>query len=161
MCKKIVMLFWLCCPAFLHAESFDLQIPPQEILKLVQAGTTNFELPEVEVFNKEGKSIFYQKSLPKNFRADLEKAVQENRGADKSLQSHLENVVDANGNKFGLIGRTFDLAIVEYWADWCVSCKEQQKIVQSYISDNQNLKILWLKIEKDPTKIDGVVINKR
>lgn len=143
-----------------RAETISLQVPPQQILKMVQAGNENFELPEIEVFNSKGNLIFYKKSLSKSFREELEVAIKSSIEGHQAISQSLEGLTDQSNHPFNLAGRTFDIAIVEYWAEWCVPCREQQKIIESYIRQNNKINILWLKVEKDPTKIEGIEIKK-
>lgn len=37
---------------------------------------------------------------------------------------------------------------------------QQMKVVDAFISSHPNTKILWLKIEPDPTKIEGISVEK-
>jgi len=160
--KFILVLLSALFSVSCFAEKVELKVKSEVMLEAVKnAGTMSFELPEFHVFNQSGIGIFYQKSLPVNFNELLEKALHEKVANGNALNSVLNELSTQNGEKYSLTDLSaYEFVFVEYWAEWCMPCLQQMKVVDAFISSHPNTKILWLKIERDPTKIEGISAEK-
>lgn len=90
---RIISLYVLIFSGIVYAEQVpvELEISPSLLLKMVSNGQTTSILPEFEVFNSKGNSVFHRMA-----------------------------------------------------------------IIQEVLTENASINILWLKVEKDPTKIESI-----
>ncbi|BAO45399.1 TlpA family protein disulfide reductase [Thiolapillus brandeum] len=49
---------------------------------------------------------------------------------------------------------------IEYWAEWCSACLQQMEQVKTIIRNHPDKNIRWLKVEKDPTRLDSITVTK-
>jgi thiol-disulfide isomerase/thioredoxin len=141
---------------FAKPKPIELEISPSTLFKMVSNGQTTSTLPEFEVFNSEGLGVFHQKSLDKQFKQSLVNAITNPKINGNKLEDSLKVISDKkNEVPYQVDPSKYDYIFVEYWASWCAPCFHQMAKVEEVITENPNIKTLWLKVERDPTKIDG------
>ena len=70
-----------------------------------------------------------------------------------SISQHLSLIQDLNGQPIDpSILEKEKFTIIEYWADWCLPCKQQRKALDKLI-DEHNLEVNFLHVERDGKKI--------
>lgn len=138
------------------AETIELKVKLEAMKEDIKSsGNMSLSLPEFEAFKANGAGIYHEQSLPKNFKAQLAAAIYSKSENGKLLKDSLNRLSTPTGAEFELDVKDYDFVFIEYWADWCVVCNQQMKQVKEFISEHKKSKILWLKVEKDPTKIEG------
>lgn len=90
--------------------------------------------------------------------ADVARQLNEQNGLARSactssISQHLSLLQDSNGQSVTLdILEKEKFTIIEYWADWCLPCKQQRKALDKFI-DQHNVDVTFLHVERDATKL--------
>jgi len=117
----------------------------------------NFNLPEFNIYNSKGARVYHQVSLAKDFELKVSEAMSSSRESEFRLENQLSLMLTTDGNEIdSALFEDYDFVFVEYWAEWCAPCFKQMKDVEVIISKNKQFKIIWLKVERDPNKVEGV-----
>ncbi|MGL1957331.1 MAG: hypothetical protein OCD00_08455 [Colwellia sp.] len=156
---RIISLYVLIFSEIVYAEQVpvELKISPSLLLKMVSNGQTTSVLPEFEVFNSKGNSVFHRRSLSKKFKIMLVNAMLNPIENGKKLQDSLKIISQKNSEiSYQVDPSKYDYIFIEYWASWCAPCFHQMAIIQEVLTENASINILWLKVEKDPTKIESI-----
>ncbi len=159
----IILFLLLTLPAAAAEKAgyLALTIKKDALMKEMMSGKVMM-LPEFEIYDAQGFRIYHSHGLPDSFRADVQAAL-----AGNSRESH--RFSDIRNHMLYMEGKPLeedllngaDFVFVEYWADWCSSCQQQMKQVESIIGNHPDMNILWLKVEKDPTKLEGMEIRRQ
>lgn len=157
---SIFILFFL-FPFLAKAERIELRIPPIAMYETLKKNDMKtYALPELEVFNTDQISIYHRKTIPTNFKGDLELALQKPTTGTRQLATVLASAVIPPNGKFSFDEtKGYEYTFVQYWADNCWPCQDQMKEVEAFIKENPQLKILWLLVERDPTQRDGLLMD--
>ena len=119
----------------------------------------NFVLPEFKAFDKEGRNIFSEVGGTDEFQTLLAQALKAPTPTDNHIKTELALVtLDGSEQPPTIAYQAYDFTFVEYWADWCAPCHEQMETVRAFIDAHPKWNILWLKVEKDPLKLNGIII---
>jgi thiol-disulfide isomerase/thioredoxin len=147
---------------FATQEPIELEVSPSLLLNIVSSGQTTFTLPEFEVFNSKGNGVFHQLSYDKTFKNTLVNAILNPVENGEKLQDSLKIISHKNTKTpYQVDSSKYDYIFVEYWASWCAPCFHQMAKVKEVLTEHSNINILWLKVEKDLTKIENVKVAKK
>ncbi len=136
----------------------SLKMKDEVLMKEMTSGKT-IMLPEFGIYDTEGFRIYHSIGLPDSFQKDVQAALAGNKREDGKLSDIQANMVHMDGSPFTDDSlKEADFVFVEYWAEWCSACLKQMKQVADIIGNAPERKIRWLKVEKDPAKLDGAGI---
>ena len=152
----LAALFFASSQAFSTNSPLELKVKDDILLAEMKTGKTML-LPEFEMFSATGARIFHSTGFDKEFTTRIQDALSAKNSDGVKLSDRLPQLLDRNG----ISPRSSDMkdagyVFIEYWAEWCSACLLQMKTVDTFISEHSDLKILWLKVEKDPTKLPSL-----
>lgn len=106
------------------------------------------------------KSIMENNAIPDNMKEQviansLKEMTTPFPACGRPLSEVLETLLDDNGNKLeaAMLPKNKTI-VVEYFADWCVPCRAQEKALKLYAKQNEG-DFYLLKVERDATKREG------
>ncbi|WP_457666765.1 TlpA family protein disulfide reductase [Thiolapillus sp.] len=140
-------------------STLKLKFSDEALKKEMLSGET-MALPEFEIFNSNGRSIYHVTGFDKNFQADVKGVLANPFPKDNTIDeaaSKWFTLDDKPVRKSVFEGA--DFVFVEYWAEWCPSCIQQMHEVEGILENAPDLNILWVKVEKDPTKIKTMEVH--
>ncbi len=138
----------------------SLKMKDEVLMKEMTSGKT-IMLPEFSIYDAQGFRIYHSIGLPDSFQKDVQAALAGSRHEDGKLSDIQTNMVHMDGSPFTNDAlKEADFVFVEYWAEWCSACLKQMKQVTDIIGNKPERKIRWLKVEKDPTKLDSAGITR-
>lgn len=154
--RLMILLVAAVGSAFCMADPIELNIKPESLKASMQASGMMLLLPEFDVFLASGNGIYHKVSFhPDTFKKELAAAISSPVENDRQLKDSLSQLQTVEGKAVDSnVATGFDVIFVEYWAEWCEPCKLQMKQVKEFINENPAQKILWLKVEKDPSKLE-------
>ncbi len=135
-----------------NANIFQLRLAAHAVAQKAQ-GHGGITLPELRVFDTQGREIFRAKGFKSDTLDRLEAATTHPRPLAKG-----STLVKATADVSTRAGGPFDAAhlpvadftLITYYADWCLPCSDQVAALDSWIAQHQNWKVVWLRIESDP-----------
>jgi len=157
-CKSIFFAVLILGSMFSEASPVELKVKSEVLQSIAKSFWGGVVLPEFEIYTTAGIGIYHQLSLPGDFKKKLAIAIDRSEDNGRRLSHALEQIALPDIQQFNHDMTAFDVVFVEYWAEWCTPCKTQMKQVHEFIAENPALKILWLKVEKDPNKLELNVI---
>ncbi len=154
-CLPAILLLFL--PLFVQADPIELQVPNAVLIQQLKAGTNRWVIPVFEVYNAKGiRTYHHVGDFGSDPNAILSQAINA-KVENQTLDDRLADLKDADGKPYRVKNTAqYDEIFVEYWASWCEPCHQQMKQVREFISKHPKLKILWIKVEQDPTKLDNI-----
>jgi thiol-disulfide isomerase/thioredoxin len=137
----------------------SFKVKDEVLLREMMSGQSML-LPEFEVYNTAGFRVYHSTGLPRDFQAEVEASLTR----DTQEQGHFSDIAPTLTTAEGAPVRDklfsdVDHVFVEYWAEWCSACLQQMKQVEQIIQNHPESRILWLKVEKDPTKLKSMQIH--
>jgi hypothetical protein len=141
----------------------EIRIPP-EVLKAQLLESSKHTLPEFMAFTGDGKRIFQKRGMSTGFIASLEASLKKKKALTREagLRETVGAAKTADGGALDAsLAAQYDFVFVEYWADWCSPCHAQRKAVADFLAGAPTMNVLWLHIEKDFTKLEGMTVTKK
>ncbi|WP_457673424.1 hypothetical protein [Thiolapillus sp.] len=139
----------------------DLKIKKEVLMQEMMSGKTMM-LPEFEIYDAEGFRIHHGIGASDSFKHDVREALAKHTREERKLSDIHPALVHPDDSPLeddALKGA--DFVFVEYWAEWCSPCLQQMEQVADIIRGEPDRNILWLKVEKDPTRLDGMRIQEK
>ncbi|MGN0920359.1 MAG: thioredoxin domain-containing protein [Cellvibrio sp.] len=106
--------------------------------------------------DSEAQQDAYEEAL-ESIASQMERAkLASHTSCSSSISQHLSLLQDLNGNPISwdiLEKETF--TIIEYWADWCLPCKQQREVIDAFIKEH-DVKVTFLHVERDANKLNKV-----
>lgn len=136
----------------------SLRMKEDALIREMSSGKSML-LPEFEVYDSSGYRIHHSYGLPADFRETVHAALGKDEKEDVRLSDRTSTLESAEGQPIqNSLFSNMDYVFVEYWAEWCSACFQQMTQVEKIIQDHPESRILWLKVEKDPTKLESMQI---
>lgn len=143
----------------LAAEVVELRVPPDLLRQLVRENSYRvLDMPEIEVFNRVGLSVFREKFNTIEVEKKLDEAITKNHAnPERDIYSMLRYLRPQAGVEFSKAQLAkHDWVIVTYWSASCTICGLQMKGVKSFMDNYPQRKVLWLIVERDISQTDGL-----
>ena len=123
---------------------------------LVKAGKMRYSLPGLRVYDRDGRLVYLldpsKTWTPASIGADIDKALPSGRMIPgPSLQETLSEL-QAGGNTPNVAAGI--PVVVDYWASWCVPCKELEKSLLGWQAQKEPGSIQIVKAETDLLKLE-------
>ncbi len=157
--KSLLTILLCCLSADSLGKAIELQIDYQQLYQQVTKAGVDFQLtlPEFSVYNSLGEQVFFIKGYPKSFSSRLTESLQANQSTGVTFSEYEPPMFLYQSDQRYLADVSlYDFVFVEYWAEWCPSCHAQMDEIESFVKEHPKDNILWLKVERDPTKLEGL-----
>lgn len=137
-----------------HAVHRSFPVTPSEAGMQALLGDGFFGLPRFYAYDASGRQVLSQEGYEdKSFREALHKVLEapEPTGAERRLSDEIADLVDAEGAPVAELPEA-DVTLVKLWADWCMPCHAQTKIMHAVLADYPEVRVNILEVEADPQK---------
>lgn len=142
-------------------EPHEVRVSDSALMASLKAGM--LALPQLRVYDRQSLQIadFGTGFDPDTLRTQLEGVMHSPvpKPTAKSLQDEVKDLVEKDGKPPEKFAES-DFTIVEYWAEWCLPCEKQAKLLAEVVSAHPELSINVLHVEADPAKLKGVTMKR-
>lgn len=149
--------------AILRAEyEASMNKTKQEAKKTKKSVTTTFiVLPQLYVFNKEGREILVRTETSNDLEKLLNHALVTSAPVrnGKPLGSWLKELVPDGKPPAVPPARMGKLTLLEYWAPWCTFCFAERDQLLAYFKRHKNIAVNWITVNADIAKAAGFKVS--